>query len=113
MVSVPPWQWLTPLLGPAHSREVVEGCDSLVIVKGAHPTLEPAQWVAVPPAPRGMDVSPDGRWVLVASQAEDGAVQSFALDSAAGRLDGPVHTRGLRFPSSVTFLEQEFGEAVE
>ena len=29
MASVPPWQWLTPLLGPAHSREVVEGCDSL------------------------------------------------------------------------------------
>merc|ERR1711971_873203 len=51
-----------------------------------------AQQVDSPPFPRGMVRSPDGKYLLVASQT-NGNVTSFKIDPTSGLLKDPISTQ--------------------
>jgi 6-phosphogluconolactonase len=53
--------------------------------------------------PRGMGLSPDGGWLIVAGQKSDDLI-SLKVDAATGKLDATVHKAKLGKPVAIAFL---------
>lgn len=79
--------------------------DVTILAVGADGIPAPIGWTATPPWPRGMILSPDGRFLYTASEHGD-RLDAFAVDPETGLLDPRGRWDGIPSPVAFAFASE-------